>query len=200
MRLRMTVSLILPLMALLAACAACATSNASGGPQQPATSTGPAPQQSYWPGQEALSNAALVVEGIGGQSWPDAYAGVSLDLPSDVLLVHRVPARGFDEAIRAVTPGVTVRFVDASHSARSLDGWVERIRADAAYWQSHGVIVHSSYVEIGTCVTLEVAAPKHDAARLAAFYPGVPLCVQQGWPAEPLTAPLSSPAVTPPSR
>lgn len=197
MRLRTTASLILPLMVLLAACA---TSNASGGPHQPHASTEPAPQQSYWPGQSALNDAALAVEGVAVQSWPYAYAGVSLDVPGDVLLVHRVPARGFDEAIRKVTPGVTVRFVDAGHSARSLDGWVERVRADAAYWQSHGVILHGSYVDIGACVTLEVAEPKRDAARLTAFYPGIPLCVRQGWPAEPLTAPLPSPAVTPPSR
>ncbi|WP_327031319.1 hypothetical protein [Micromonospora ureilytica] len=182
---RVTVLLALTSMALLAACA---TPTVSAGPQEPPASTTPAPQQSYWPGQDALSDAAVVVEGAAVPRWPHAYAGVSLDVPGDVLMVHRVPTAGFDDAIRAVTPGVTVRLVDAAHSARALDGWIERVRSDVAYWRSRGVVVHSSFVEIGTCVTLEVAEPQRDIARLTAFYPGIPLCVRQGEPAVPLTA------------
>ncbi|MEH1167332.1 hypothetical protein V6V47_18295 [Micromonospora sp. CPCC 205539] len=177
--------LALPLLALLAACA---TPAASADPQQPSTSATPLPQQSYWPGQEALMDAATQVENAALPRWPHTYAGVSLDVPGDVLLVYRVPTRDFDAEIRALVPAVTVRFVDTPYSARTLDRWIERVRADVAHWQSRGVVVHSSFVELGECVTLEVAEPQRDAAKLAAFYPGIPLCVRKGWPAVPLNA------------
>ncbi|RKN51207.1 hypothetical protein D7223_05760 [Micromonospora endolithica] len=170
--------LALPLLALCAACAA-PTASASG--------PSPHSEQSYWPGQQALTDAAGAVDAIGVR-WPDVYAGVSLDLPADVLLVHRVPAAGFDEAVRRLVPHVTVRFVDAEHAALALDRQAERVVRDVDYWRQRGVSVHSVGTTIGECVTVGVGDPDRDAAVVTAHYRGVPLCVEQGAPLVPLPA------------
>ncbi|MFG1918089.1 hypothetical protein [Micromonospora sp. NPDC048898] len=175
---RVTALLTLTLLALPAACAS---------PSASAVPSVPHAEQSYWPAQDALNDAAEAVDGV-GERWPDVYADVSLDVPAGVLLVHRIPSAGFDEAVRQLGVHVTVRFVDAQHSARALDRWVEQIAADMDYWRQRGVAVYEVGPTIGKCVSVGVGDPQRDAAAVTAHYPGVPLCVEQGAPAVPLTA------------
>ncbi|MET7708682.1 hypothetical protein [Micromonospora sp. NPDC005413] len=187
MRRRITMLLALPL--LLALPAACTTASASPAPPQPPPpSNTPDPGQSYWPGQEDVSDAATTVEDASAPRWPDAYAGVSVDLPARTLLVHRIPTPGLDAAVRAMVPAVTVRFVDAKHSARTLDTWVEQVRADESSWRRRGITLYGTSTTIGECVDIEVEHPQRDAAKFTARYPRMTLCVQQGYPAVPLTA------------
>lgn len=175
----------LPLLVLPAACA---TPEASAAPQLPSTVT-PSPGDSYyWPGQEEVTAAGETVHNHATRRWPDAYAGVASDLPGRALEVYRIPTPGFDSGIRKLT-SVTVRFVDARHSARTVDGWVDRISADLNYWQRRGVTIHGVVSETGQKVTVEVDSPQRDAAKIIAHYPDMDLDVQQGWPAVPLTAP-----------
>ncbi|WP_422740002.1 hypothetical protein ACN263_12680 [Micromonospora sp. WMMD729] len=187
MRRRLTALLSVPLLALSAACAA-----ASATPQAPPAFTTPAPAQSYWPGQDELMAAAGVVEDHAARNWSRVYTSVSLDVPAGVLLVHRVPTAGFDAEIRPLVRGVTVRFVDTAHSARTLVGWFERVQADMSYWQRRGVTIHSLWWNgegsAGRCLTVEVANPRRDAALITRHYTDMSICVRQGGPAEPLTA------------
>lgn len=175
---RVPALLIVPLLALPAGCA---SPSASARPDVPNA------EQSYWPAQDALSDAADVVDRVGGR-WPDVYADVSLDVPAGVLLVHRIPSAGFDEAVRQLGLHITVRFVDAQHSARALARWVEQVSADMDYWRQRDVAVYEVGPTIGKCVSVGVGDPHRDTAAVTAHYPGVPLCVEQGAPAVPLTA------------
>ncbi|MDM4783347.1 hypothetical protein [Micromonospora sp. b486] len=170
-------------LAALPMLVACAAPGASASPHPP-----PSSRQSLWPQQQALTDAAVVVDSAAGARWPDAYAGVSLDVAGGVLLVHRIPAAGLDAAVRDLAAGVRVWFVDARHSARTLDGWAGRVTADVGYWQRRGVVVHSVGTDIGQCVRVEVANPGRDSAPIIGHYRPMALCVRQGSPAEPLPA------------
>ncbi|MGC4854964.1 hypothetical protein ACLQ24_16630 [Micromonospora sp. DT4] len=96
---------------------------------------------------------------------------VSLDLPGRALLVHRVPTRGLDQAVRALVPAVAVRFVDAAHSEATISEWLERVRADFDYWACRGIPLHSTGPKIGECVTVGIDHPQRDAGKLHARYP-----------------------------
>ncbi|RFS38692.1 hypothetical protein D0Q02_31095 [Micromonospora craniellae] len=108
---------------------------------------------------------------------------MALDLPAGFLLVHRVPTSGLDAEVAAMVPQVAVRFVDAVYSARQLNTWNDQVGVDAGWWQRRDVVVHGRYVRFGECVVVEVEHPQRDAARIVAQYHGVPLCVEQGYPA-----------------
>ncbi|MET8277810.1 hypothetical protein [Micromonospora sp. NPDC005174] len=188
MRRRLAALLSVPLLALPTACAAASPTT----PQSPPALTTPAPAQSYWPVQDVLMAAAGTVETHAARNWSRAYTSVSLDVPGGVLLVHRVPTPGFDAEIRPLARGVTVRFVDAAYSARTLDGWFERVQADMDYWRRQGVMIHSLWWNgegsTGRCLTAEVGNPQRDAVLITRHYADMSICVRQGWPAEPLTA------------
>lgn len=187
MRRRLAALLSVPLLAPLTACAA-----ASATPHSPPALSTPAPAQSYWPGQDELMVAAGTVERYAARKWPHVYTSVSLDLPGRMLLVHRIPTRGFDAEIRPLVSGVTVRFVDVAYSARTLDGWFERVQADMDTWRRRGVTIHALFWDgggsTGRCLTVEVENPQRDAALITRHYPDMSICVRQGWPPVPLTA------------
>lgn len=172
--------LVVPLLGGCAISAAWAT-------PPPAVSV-PAPVQSYWPGQEEVGAAASRIDAVGPGRWPESYAGVAVDIPVGVVLVYRIPRAGLDAEIRAVVPGATVRMVDVAYSARQLAAWSDRVRADVAWWQLRGVTVHSFYIRFGECVVVEVEDPHRDADRISARYPGMPVCIGQGYPFVPLVA------------
>lgn len=179
-----------PMLALLAvpllAVAACTAPTAQAAPQPPPATAVPAP--SYWPGQEALMAAGETVDTTAPTRWPDAYAGVELDVPAGVLIVHRVPTASLDAAVRALVPQVTVRFADAVYSARQLGAWAEQVRADLPYWQRRGITIHEVGTRPGQCVTVGAADPARHASTIVARYRAMAVCVEQGHPAEPLTA------------
>ncbi|MEU3452285.1 hypothetical protein ABZ671_01540 [Micromonospora sp. NPDC006766] len=190
---RLAALLALPLLALPAGCATPVASAAAPQPQPPVTRppqpATPEPAQSYWPWQQRLTEAAEAVNNAAARRWPDTFAGTSVDVPANVLMVHRVaPAAGLDAAVRKMVPDVTIKSIDARYSAKALDGWIAQVRADTAWWQRHGVTIHSTYVRIGLCVVAEVADPQRDATRIKAHYPAESVCVEQGYPAEPLIA------------
>ncbi|TDB80230.1 hypothetical protein [Micromonospora sp. KC721] len=189
---RLTALLALPLLAL----PACTTPTASAAPQPPAST--PVPDQSYyWPGQDEVMDTADRIESAAAHGWPRSWAGVENDLPGRSVVVHRIPTPGMDAEIRAmVPPGVGLRFVDAVYSAQTLDAWLTRVRADQTWWERrHGVLIHSTYAEMGECAVLETEHPARDEARIAAVasrspgYRSMSLCVRQGYPYEPLTPP-----------
>ncbi|WP_428966104.1 hypothetical protein [Micromonospora fluostatini] len=184
MRRRLAALLAVPVVLVVAEGATSAVPALS----RPSVSRAPLPDQSYWPGQEELMTAAEIVDMLGPRRWPDAYAGVSLDLPGGFLLVHRVPTAGVEAEVRAVVPRVAVRFVDAAYPAWRLDAWNDQIGAAVDWWQRRDVIIHGRYVRFGECVVVEVEYPARDAARLTARHRGVPLCVEQGYPSVFLTA------------
>ncbi|MEU0549804.1 hypothetical protein [Micromonospora sp. NPDC005979] len=181
---RMTALLAaLPLLALTA----CTAATAAPTTPPPATAT-PNPGQSEWPGQQEVMDAATVVDDAAPSRWPDAYAGVAVDLPAHLLLVRRIPTPGFDAAIRAMVPAVTVRFEDAVHSARLLDGWVEKINTDYDYWQRRGIPLHTVGAEPGQYVEVGIDNPRRDAGKIRARYPHMVLHIVHGGPPEPLNA------------
>ncbi|WP_434740406.1 hypothetical protein [Micromonospora sp. SH-82] len=161
-------ALALPLLALPTV----GTHATAGGRQPPAAT------------QEDLGAAASLVDATGAARWSDAYAGVALDVPAGVLIVHRIPTSRLDAELSALVP-VPVRFVDAMHPARTLDAWQAQVFGDRDRWEARGVLIHSIWVDFGQCVILEIGDPQRDAARLTAAYPDMTLCVRQGWPPEP---------------
>jgi hypothetical protein len=174
------------LLALVAASAllaapACAVATASG-PQPPA----PTPFPSDWPNQEKLTNAYTKVETAARKRFPDTYAGSRLDLPGNALVVHRKPSPGFEEAIRALVPGVTVRFAYASHSERQVNAWTERVIADQDYWKRRGITLHGIGPDMGQGVFVEIDNPLRDDIALIIHYDDLPLRIEQGEPGVPL--------------
>ncbi|WP_422752601.1 hypothetical protein [Micromonospora sp. WMMD708] len=171
---------------LLAALTACGTTAAQAAPRP--SLAPPAPEQSYWPGQDALMDAAARVDEVAPGRWPAAYAGVALDVPGGRLMIYRVPTAGMDAALRALAPAVRVDLVDATYPAASLEKGAAKVWADQAFWQQRGVTVHGVGTDFGRCVTVGLANPRRDGAKVTAHYPGVALCVEQGYPSDLLTA------------
>ncbi|WP_328347050.1 hypothetical protein [Micromonospora sp. NBC_00421] len=180
-------TLLAPPLLALSACTA-ATAAPTTPPQLPPASTTPNPGQSEWPRQQELGDAATTVDETAPSRWPDAYAGVALDMPAQLLLVQRIPTPGFDAAVRAVVPTVTVQFTDARYSKRTLDAWVEQISDDFTYWQGRGIQLHSVGAEPGQYVAVGINNPKRDAGKISARYPRMDLRVVQGSPAVLATA------------
>jgi hypothetical protein len=184
MRQHVTTLLVLPLLALPAACT---TPDVSAAPQPSTATSTPDPEQSYWPGQDEVMAAATVIDDHANAHWSHAHAGVALDLPGQAVDVHRIPTHGFDAEIRSMLPNMKLRFVDAKHSAATLNGWVQRIFDDRPYWQNRGVLIHGIGSEMGKHVDVEVANPERDARKITARYPHMELRVKKGWPAVDLT-------------
>lgn len=180
----------LPAAIAIAAAATAAALPGTAAPSQPAL-TQPSPGQSYWPHQEDLMEAATRVEDAARQRWPDLYAGVALDVPGNVLLVHRIPAGpDVDAAVRALVPGTKVRLVNAAHTEEQLRQWAERINTDTPTWEHRGVTITGVGPKLGRCVMVGVETDL-DLARplLVAHYPDVTLCVEQQGHAVPLDMP-----------
>ncbi|MFI6226158.1 hypothetical protein ACIBCR_02425 [Micromonospora echinospora] len=167
---------------VLLAAPALAVAGAASGPRPPA----PTPFPSDWPNQEKLMNAYAKVETDARKHFPDTYAGSQLDLPGDALVVHRKPSPEFDEAIRALVPGVTVRYAYASHSERQVNAWTERVIADYDYWRGRGITLHGIGPDMGQGVFVEIDNPFRDDIALLTHYDDLPLRVEQGGPAVPL--------------
>ncbi|MEV0330307.1 hypothetical protein AB0H63_28200 [Micromonospora echinospora] len=172
------------LLALVAASAllaapALAVADTASGRQSPV----PTPFPSDWPNQMKLISASTKVETAARKRFPDTYAGNRLDLPGDALVVHRKPSPGFDEAIRALLPGVTVRYAYASHSERQVNAWTERVAADQDYWKGRGITLHGIGPDMGQGVFVEVDEPHRDDATLITHYDDLPLRVERGGPA-----------------
>lgn len=149
----------------------------------------PAPAISDWPHQTALLDAAVMAETAGQQRFPTLYAGVSLDLPGDALLVHRIPSPTFDQAIRALIPAsVFIRYVDALYSETQLAEWMVEVVADQNYWHGRRIPLNSVGVRIGECVEAGVDEPARDGAAIIAHYPQRPICIELAGAAVPLTA------------
>jgi hypothetical protein len=179
-------TLALLLAAPLLAASACTTPVASAAPQPPPATAAPVVEPSYWPGQDTLMDAGTTIDATAPTRWPAAYAGVELDLPAGHVLVHRVPTPGMDDAIRALVPQVSVRFVDTAYSERQIAGWMDQVLADWTYWQRRGVTVHEVWPRFGTCVVVGVEDPRRHASVVAARYPSATVCVEHGSPAVPL--------------
>ncbi|MEU1761146.1 hypothetical protein [Micromonospora sp. NPDC005652] len=166
---------------LLLPAAACTTTAAGAEPVGQ-------PTPSYWPGQERAMAAAEKVSESGPERWPATYAGVATDLPGAAITVHRVPGGDIDADVRALVPGVTVRFVDAAEPAAVVDRWADAVRADVSWWSGQGVTVRSVWPRTGDCAVVETDEPAKHAAAIAARYPDARVCVEQGHDAPPLTA------------
>ncbi|MET7948431.1 hypothetical protein [Micromonospora sp. NPDC005324] len=178
----------MPLLALAGSSVATAAPTTPPQPP-PATATAtPDPGRSEWPSQQEVMDAATVVGKAASTRWPRAYAGVAVDLPARLLLVQRIPTPGFDAAIRALVPAVTVRFADARYSELTLDAWVADISADYDYWQRRGIPLHAIGAEPGQYVEVGTDNPQHNAGRIRDHYPRMTLRVVQGSPSVPATA------------
>jgi hypothetical protein len=157
--------------------------NAAGAGSRPAPAT---PFPSDWPNQFRLSEAASTISAAAQQRYPEVYAGVELDVPGDVVIVHRRPTAGFDEAIAALVPGVTVRFAYSPHSEAQVTAWQERVVADQTYWRSRGITLNGIGPRFGQCVVVQVDDPERDRLAIVTHYPDWSICVEQGGPAVPL--------------
>ncbi|MFI1194249.1 hypothetical protein ACH4T9_13460 [Micromonospora sp. NPDC020750] len=172
------------LLALPVLLAPPALAASAAGSWQPGT---PAPMPSDWPHQAALTLAAMKVDVTAERRWPDSYAGVELDLPSDVLIVHRKPTPGLDGAIAALVPRVDVRYAYAAHSSRQINTWRDQIYSDRGYWRTRGVELHGVGPVFGRCVAVEVDNPDRDRPAIVTHYPDRPICVEQGSESVPLS-------------
>ncbi|WP_433344160.1 hypothetical protein [Micromonospora sp. CA-111912] len=191
------------LLTLLAGLAACGQPGSAAAPHQPASPpagsscaqagtavpspVAPSPGRSYWPHQDSLMDAATTVQEAGEQRWPQLYAGVELDLEQNLLQVRRIPSGpAVDQAMCALVPTVTVRFVDAVHSERQLYAWQASIFADRPYWQRRGIVLNGISTEPGLCVVVAIDDPARHWATITARYPGLPIRVEHGGEAVPL--------------
>ncbi|MFY1594857.1 hypothetical protein [Micromonospora sp. WMMD737] len=133
-------------------------------------------------------DAGAAVEDAARQRWPQAYAGVELHVEANVLAVHRIPSgRALDQAIRGLVPATNVLLVDAVHSERQLTSWQSEVFHDRAYWHSQGIDINGTSTDMGSCVVVAVDSPDRHRAVITAFYPHMPLRIEYGGEAVPLT-------------
>ncbi|MEU1606670.1 hypothetical protein [Micromonospora matsumotoense] len=66
--------------------------------------------------------------------------------------------------------------------------WAAQVWADQAFWQRRGATVHGVGTDFGRCVTVGLADPQRDGAKVLAHYSKAALCVEQGYASDPLTA------------
>ena len=185
-----TLAPLLPALAALAVLAACGGTPSLAAPQPPPSSPSPSPspEVSDWPHQPALEDAALRVERVGRAHYSGQYGGVELDVPGDLVLIHRVPpAPAFERAASAAAgPAVRVRYVTAAYSEARLADGARTLDRDAARWQAHGATLHSVGPRMGECVEVGIEHPDRHGAMIIAAYPTIPLCVIHNEGSEPL--------------
>lgn len=117
--------------------------------------------------ESEVDEAAMRVDRMGRERFPDVYAGV--ELRESRLVAFRVPSPAFDQAVRDLRLSVETELVDAPYSAQALEGLASRVVADIGYWKSQGIEVMSVGARPdGTAV--EVGTPQAD--RLAPLLPG----------------------------
>ncbi|TDC02077.1 hypothetical protein E1091_01580 [Micromonospora fluostatini] len=157
-----------------------------------ATPAQPAPEVSHWPHQEALSEAAITVEGEARRRFPTIFGGVEVDVPRPPrgwVMVHRIPgpsAAEFEREMRKAARPFPVEFVDAVYTEQHIDFWATRIFRDQAWWGARGVELIGTAPELGQCVTVWLGDLR-DGPAVIAHYPQVAICLREGeWP-EPLT-------------
>ncbi|MFL6124897.1 hypothetical protein [Actinophytocola sp.] len=105
----------------------------------------------------ALLGAADTIGPMLEKTFPDSYAGLSLDHRRHVMTVYRRPDPALDAAVRAKSGQVRVDFRDAKFSLAAMRQLVDRIMADRTYWGTRQVSIQTvapmpdgSGVRVGT--------------------------------------------------
>jgi hypothetical protein len=105
----------------------------------------------------ALLGAADTIGPMLEKTFPDSYAGLSLDHQRHVMTVYRRPDPALDAEVRAKAGQVRVDFRNAKFSLAAMRQLVDRIMADKAYWgtrqvsiQTAGPMPDGSGVRVGT--------------------------------------------------
>ncbi len=154
---------------------------------QPAPETQPDPTRSDWPNQERLNQAAQAADDLGAKH-PDVYAGVEMELPTDVLIVHRVrgiaDTAAFDQAVhdrvRAVAAPSRVVIENALYTQAQLHAWAATLRGDDDYWKGRGVEGYSvGSPPGGNCVKVGLTDPARDGDIFRNHYT-FPICLEAG--------------------
>jgi hypothetical protein len=127
----------------------------------------PAPEPSPAAQQTAAEDAAMQVDRMGRERFPDVYAGV--ELREQRVLIFRLPSAPFDQAVRELQLPAEHELHDAPYSARVLEELAQRVVADIEFWKGQGIQIMSvGSRPDGTAV--EVGTPQ--AAQLAPQLPG----------------------------
>ena len=141
--------------------AGCATATSP-----PATSIDGTPQPAN---QNDLDELANRLQPYAQAHFADAYTGVELRSEQDRIRVYRKASAAFDAWVLREFAASCVEIVDARYTAVELTGLVQRISADAPYWQSLGVPMNlvsvnpdGSGIQVGTT---EVERARRELAR-----------------------------------
>jgi hypothetical protein len=138
-----------------------------------------------------LESVMAEIDRAGRERFGDSFAGLEVDQKQVRAYVYRVPSATFDDFIRGAAEDVCVVVRDAAHSAVDLKYWHDRVFADLAYWEHHGVRIvtvgarhDGSGVEIGTRdpAAARRALPDRYGER-------APLILVEEGPVRPLTSP-----------
>jgi hypothetical protein len=159
------------LLALVVGVSGCAAANGGQSPGAPPPSAD----------IDRTTQAAMRVEGLCQDRFPDRYAG--LELRPGVIVVYRKPSPQLDDAVRALVPGFEVSFRDAPYSQRELQPLRDRITADIDYWKGRGITVSTVGVKNdGTAVVVGTAQVDLAKRELPARYGNAPpvLVVERG--------------------
>ncbi|MGQ0572636.1 MAG: hypothetical protein ACT4RN_00350 [Pseudonocardia sp.] len=127
----------------------------------------PAAQKNPAVQENDVDDAALQVDRMGRERFPDVYAGV--ELRERRIVVFRVPSPAFDDELRRLDLRVPAELVDAPYSGRALESLAARVVADIGFWKAQGIEIMSVGARPdGTAV--QVGTPQ--APRLAPLLPG----------------------------
>ncbi len=184
MRTRAWVAGVVAALPLLIGAAVPLLGGHSNTPSAPAT---PDPNRSDWPNQQRLGLAAEAADDLGAEH-PDVYAGVEMDLLTDVLIVHRLrgiaDTAAFDQAVhdrvRAVAAPSRVVIENAVYTQVQLRAWATTLGGDDDYWRSRGIGVYSvSSLPGGSCVKVGLVDPARDGDTYRNHYT-FPICLEAG--------------------
>lgn len=123
---------------LLATClllAGCASSDlqAPGGPTTSPKS-----------GETALSAAAATMTATLRASFPDSYAGLTVDVDHGRLIVYRRPDPALDEAVTRMNVSVPVTLANAQFSLKTMESIARQVMSDAGYWANRGITINGA--------------------------------------------------------
>jgi hypothetical protein len=128
-----------------------------------------------------LESAAAVVTPDLERSYPETFAGVTLDHANRIMIVYRRPDPALDAHVRAVSSGVHVVFRDARYSLAQMRSVVDRVAGDTAYWRGRGIGITGAVPRPdGSGVEVLVAAGgERERQALAARYSEMTIFVRQ---------------------
>ncbi|MEV6298060.1 hypothetical protein AB0M02_01490 [Actinoplanes sp. NPDC051861] len=116
-----------------------------------------APREVRAPVTPRLGAAIERIQRGGHDRFAASFAGLEVDRIRVRATVYRVPSSDFDDFVRRAAQDSCIVVRDAAHTAAELDDWHDRVVADLAYWDEHGIRIatvgsrHDGVgVEIGT--------------------------------------------------